>query len=115
MAIVARLKTCTRTLNGRNHNGKRYLKISVYSLNSKSLFIAENCNVFFLTAAATSREFGVHRAGSQLKIKSFWQHIRPKLRFKIGKGPIADLGPTDQTRVAALAKGRNKNDTGEST
>ena len=24
------------------------------------------------------------------------------MRFKIGKGPIADLGPTDQTRVAAL-------------
>ena len=34
--------------------------------------------------------------------RSFWQHIRPKLRFKIRKGPISDLGPTDQTRVAAL-------------
>ena len=33
----------------------------------KSLFIAENCNEFFLTAA-TTREFGVHGAGSQLKI-----------------------------------------------
>ena len=30
----------------------------------KSLFIAENCNGFFLTPA---REFGTHRAGSQLK------------------------------------------------
>ena len=36
--------------------------------------------------------------------RSFWQHIRPKLRFKIRKGPISDLGPTDQTRVAALNK-----------
>ena len=33
----------------------------------KSLFMAENCNVFFLTAT-TSCEFGVSRAGSQLKI-----------------------------------------------
>ena len=32
----------------------------------KSLFIAENCNGFFLTPSA--REFGTHRAGSQLKI-----------------------------------------------
>ena len=37
----------------------------------KSLFIAENCNAFFLTAATTaSCEFRVHRAGSQLKMKN---------------------------------------------
>ena len=34
----------------------------------KSLFIAENCNVVFLTTAAC--EFGVSRAGSQLKRES---------------------------------------------
>ena len=36
----------------------------------KSLFIAENCNVFFwmsTTSTPTSCEFRVHRAGSQLK------------------------------------------------
>ena len=32
----------------------------------KSLFIAENCNEFFLTPTPTC-EFGVHGAGSQLK------------------------------------------------
>ena len=39
----------------------------VYAQNS--LFIGENDNEFFLTAAA-AREFGVHGAGSQLNIKS---------------------------------------------
>ena len=34
----------------------------------KSLFMAENCNVFFLTATTSSCEFGVSRAGSQLKM-----------------------------------------------
>ena len=34
----------------------------------KSLFIAENCNGFFLTTTTSSREFGVSRAGFQLKI-----------------------------------------------
>ena len=37
----------------------------------KSLFIAENCNAFFLTsasAASAACEFRVSRAGSQLKI-----------------------------------------------
>ena len=34
----------------------------------KSLFIAENCNAFFLTSASSaSHEFRSHRAGSQLK------------------------------------------------
>ena len=42
-----------------------YFCFHVYA--QKSLFIAENCNVFFLTAT-TAREFGVSRAGSQLKI-----------------------------------------------
>ena len=38
----------------------------------KSLFIAENCNGFFLTpSASASREFGVHRAGSQLIMERF--------------------------------------------
>ena len=32
------------------------------------MVIAENCNAFFGKSAAASREFRVHRAGSQLKI-----------------------------------------------
>ena len=35
----------------------------------KSLFIAENCNVFFDTSITLSCEFRSHRAGSQLKIR----------------------------------------------
>ena len=38
----------------------------------KSLIMAENCNAFFLTTSS-SCEFGVHGAGSQLKITS-WAH-----------------------------------------
>ena len=34
----------------------------------KWLFIAENCNAFFLTSSSSSREFRVSRAGSQLKM-----------------------------------------------
>ena len=35
----------------------------------KSLFIAENCNEFFFDTSHTPCEFGVSRAGSQLKKK----------------------------------------------
>ena len=45
----------------------------------KSLFIAENCNAFFLTSSSSAREFRVSRAGSQLK-----------------NGPCTILGPSDK-------------------
>ena len=46
----------------------------------KSLFIAENCNGFFLTTTS-SCEFRVHGAGSQLKILEMAQNVQ-KLIFE---------------------------------
>ena len=52
----------------------------------KSLFIVENCN-FFLTATPT-REFGVSRAGSQLKIDLIKDYITAKLFEELGTDQI---------------------------
>ena len=54
----------------------------------KSLFIAENCNVVFFTTTTTTREFGVSRAGSQLKIDLIKDYITAKLFEELGTDQI---------------------------